>query len=350
MDSILSKIDKLALFFIGYTITFFLFFGTLSYTLPFVLALICCLIILKPTKYLINKFKMKQSIAALITTFIFFTILIGLLSWGVAALTGEAIQLGKNAQEYIQKNTDTIKAKVDTVEKYYNNLDPTIVSGIENNLEGISTKLSNAAVFIVNKTISTILNILAYVPYIIMVILFTFLCTYFFTKDITSAKNKVLDILPGNKTSKLSYIFNETKKMLGNYLLSYTLIIFITFIETIIIFSILRVKYALLLSVICAIADILPVLGIGAIYIPLALIYLSYGKLVTAIIIGCSWGLVTVIRQIIEPKIVSSSLGIHPVAVLAAIFIGLKASGIAGMFFCIFLVVFYNIMKKVDVL
>jgi hypothetical protein len=38
------------------------------------------------------------------------------------------------------------------------------------------------------------------------------------------------------------------------------------------------------------------------------------------------------------------------VAVLAAIFIGLKADGISGMVFCIFLVVFYNILKKVKVL
>jgi len=160
----------------------------------------------------------------------------------------------------------------------------------------------------------------------------------------------MLDFIPSDKSNKLSYIFQETKKMLGNYLLSYTLIIFITFVETIIVFSILRVKYAFLLSLICAIADILPILGIGAIYIPLALVYFFSGKVVTAIVIGVAWALVTVFRQILEPKIVSSSLGLHPVAVLAAIFIGLKASGVAGMFFCIFLVVFYNIMKKVDVL
>ena len=350
MDSILAKIDRLALFFICYTLIFFLFFGTLSYTLPFVLALICCLIILKPTKYLINKFHMKQWVAALITTFLFFTILIGLLSWAITALTGEAIQLGKNTQTYVQQNSDSIKESIDKVEKYYKNLDPTIVSAIEDNLKDLSTKLSKTAIDVTSKTISILLNILAYIPYIIMVILFTFLCTYFFTKDITSAKNKMLDILPGERTGKLSYIFNETKKMLSNYILSYALILFITFVLTIICFSALRVKYAFLLSIICAIADILPVLGIGAIYLPLALIYLAYGKVITAVVIGCAWALVTVVRQIVEPKIVSSSLGLHPVAVLAAIFIGLKASGVAGMFFCIFLVVFYNIMKKVDVL
>ncbi|MDU1443883.1 MAG: AI-2E family transporter, partial [Clostridium cochlearium] len=55
-------------------------------------------------------------------------------------------------------------------------------------------------------------------------------------------------------------------------------------------------------------------------------------------------------RQILEPKIVSSSLGMHPVSILAAIFIGLKAAGISGMFFCIFLVVFYKVLHNVKIL
>jgi predicted PurR-regulated permease PerM len=62
------------------------------------------------------------------------------------------------------------------------------------------------------------------------------------------------------------------------------------------------------------------------------------------------YALVFVVRQVAEPRIVSSSLGLHPVSVLAAIFIGLKANGIAGMFFCMFLVVFYNIFKKVNII
>jgi len=111
------------------------------------------------------------------------------------------------------------------------------------------------------------------------------------------------------------------------------------------------VKYAVILSIIAAIFDILPILGIGGIYIPLALIYMfiqkdyftSFGILIWYIV-------VTVVRQILEPKIVSSSLGIHPVAVLASIFIGLKVNGLSGMFFCIFLVVFYKVLKSVEVL
>jgi sporulation integral membrane protein YtvI len=146
------------------------------------------------------------------------------------------------------------------------------------------------------------------------------------------------------------YIFSEAKKMLGGYVFSYTIIIFCTFLETLIGFSILGIKYALILSVISAIFDVLPVLGVGSVYVPLAIFHLLSGKPVLGFGILILYALVFVIRQIIEPRILSSSLGLHPVAVLAAIFIGLKANGIAGMFFCMFLVVAYTIFKKVDVI
>jgi len=95
---------------------------------------------------------------------------------------------------------------------------------------------------------------------------------------------------------------------------------------------------------------LLPIFGIGAIYIPLIIIFFISSNYVAALGLLISYIVITIVRQIIEPKIVSSSLGINPVAVLASIFIGLKAYGLVGMLFCMFLVVFYNILKKVEVL
>ena len=138
--------------------------------------------------------------------------------------------------------------------------------------------------------------------------------------------------------------------MFGNYVLSYLLIITVTFVETIIVFIIFKVKYAVILSVLCGILDLLPILGIGAVYIPLVIMYGLYHNFYTCIGLLVCYVIVTIVRQVIEPKIVSSSLGIHPVAVLAALFIGLKANGASGMVFCMFFVVFLNIMRKVKVL
>ncbi len=139
--------------------------------------------------------------------------------------------------------------------------------------------------------------------------------------------------------------------MLSGYILSYLTLIGITFFETLIVFFIFNIKYSIMFSIIAAIADFLPILGIGSIYVPLALIHiLVYKNYVVGIGLLISYVAVSIIRQILEPKLLSSSLGLHPVSVLAAIFIGLKANGISGMFFCLFFVIFYNILRKVELL
>ena len=43
--------------------------------------------------------------------------------------------------------------------------------------------------------------------------------------------------------------------------------------------------------------------------------------------------LITVVRQVLEPKIVSNNLGIHPLYTLIAMYIGFKMSGVLGLLF-----------------
>ena len=40
----------------------------------------------------------------------------------------------------------------------------------------------------------------------------------------------------------------------------------------------------------------------------------------------------TVVRQLIEPKIVSHNIGIHPIFTLIAMYTGFKLSGVLGLF------------------
>ncbi len=346
LDKILAKLDKLIIFLVIYSICFITFFNTLKYTIPFVLALLLAFILQKPTNYLIKRFNLKNSIAALITTSISSAILIILLICGVNALTNEIVLLTKNLQVYVSQNTSKITYFIQDLHKYYKNLDPTIVNTIETNISNFSTKTVSATLNVSGKVMSAILISISYIPYVIMVIIFTLISTYFFTKDFSSAKNRFFDIIPSNKTDRVIHVIESVKKMLGNYCLSYLIIIGITFVETIIAYLILGVNYAILLSIITAVCDILPIIGIGIIYLPIAVIYFINGNYFTAFGLVIAYTLVSVIRQIIEPKIVSSTLGIHPVAALAALFIGLEVNGVSGIFFFMFLIIFYNILKK----
>lgn len=351
MDSLKDKADRLIIFAITYTLAALIFFRTLDYTLPFVLAFICAYIIRRPTVYLCSKFKLRKATSSLVTTVVFFAVIISGLSWGLTQLAQEAVNLGKNAHDYINLYMKDIVAAFDNIGQFYQNIDPSILAAIESNFSTSITKFSNATVTLTGNALTMLLNLVASVPYILMVIVFTMLATYFFTKDFSAAKTRLIGIIPAGKEEKLSSVLSETRRMLGNYAKSYGTVIGITFVETLAVFLIFRVKYAFMLSLLCAVFDILPVLGVGAIYVPVALVsLLVYKNYFAGIGILVAYMAVVVIRHIVEPKIMSSSLGIHPVAILAAIFIGLKANGFLGMIFCIFMIVFYTIFRKVGIL
>ena len=354
MELLFQKLNRLSIFFLIYSIIFFIFFNTLSYTLPFVLAIIFALLLKRPTLFLIKKFKFSYSLSSLIVTFIFFTVILLILTFSITTLSSEVYQLTKILSDYFSSNKQIPYTYFDDliskIQKYYANLDPYIINSIQDSFKTAMLKLANLTANAGVKVINFIIAFASSIPYLLMVIVFTLIATYFFTKDFSSYGSSFLENYVPEKTEKILYIYTETKKMLLGYLVSYLIIIFITFMVTLIGFTILGVKYTLVLSLVCAIFDFLPILGVATIYLPLSIIYLVGGYYFTGFGLIILYALVFIVRQIVEPKIVSSSLGIHPVSALAAIFIGLKANGLSGMFFCMFLIVFYNIFKKVNVL
>jgi len=120
--------------------------------------------------------------------------------------------------------------------------------------------------------------------------------------------------------------------MISVYIKSYSLLFLLTFVELSLGFWILGVKNAVLLAVVIAIFDLMPVLGTGGIVLPWALIALIAGNWGRGIGLLVLYLVITGIRQTLEPKIVGKQIGLHPLATLMAMLLGLKLFGILGLF------------------
>ena len=113
---------------------------------------------------------------------------------------------------------------------------------------------------------------------------------------------------------------------------SYAIIMSITFVELSIGFTIIGLEYALPIAFGIAIFDILPVLGTGGIMLPWAVITAIRGDIPLALSLLAVYVVVTIIRNIIEPKIVGAQLGLHPVVTLVSMFVGTQLFGVLGLF------------------
>ena len=142
---------------------------------------------------------------------------------------------------------------------------------------------------------------------------------------------QVAELLPKGVREKARQVVSHTAKAFRGWARAYLLIMVMTFCELLVGFLFLRVKYAFLIALVTAAIDILPLFGAGTVLIPWAVISLmqkNFG-LGTGLII--LWGVITVIRQLAEPRIVGSSLGLPTLVSLAAMFIGFRIAGIVGM-------------------
>ena len=105
-----------------------------------------------------------------------------------------------------------------------------------------------------------------------------------------------------------------------------------TFAELLAGFYIFKIPYALTLASVIAIIDILPVLGVGTVLIPWGVVLLIVGKTKKAAEIFILYGIIWIIRQIAEPRIVGKSVGVHPLLTLVAMYVGYSLMGFGGLF------------------
>lgn len=97
-------------------------------------------------------------------------------------------------------------------------------------------------------------------------------------------------------------------------------------------FTFIGVENSFLVAAVIAFLDLLPVIGTGGVIIPWIIIELLLDDFNFALKLFSLYLIVTVIRNIIEPKTIGNQLGLHPLIMLMCMYVGIRAFGIVGMF------------------
>ena len=161
--------------------------------------------------------------------------------------------------------------------------------------------------------------------------LITLFTSYYLCAERDTIKEFSLFILPAKATTILSSVRETTVKTLNGYIKACLSLMLLTFVKVFIGLTLLRVRYAFLLSVLIAIVDILPLVGSGLVLIPWAAYSLLFGDTRLGIGLLVLYVIVLIVRRIAEPKIIGRSVGLHPFATIASTYIGIKFFGVAGI-------------------
>lgn len=255
-------------------------------------------------------------------TGIFFGRLISELEELSRAITGGGAEFIENIFSEAQSITDKLPIIRDIDDKE-----------MARKLKGaLSSMTEDALSSFASKIPSFIMGIFSSLPGIILFAITLICATFYLGADISSLNVIIMKAVPREHRRKVLSAKEKLMSAGAKYIKAYAIILFITFIQLLIGFLILKIPYALTLSAVIALIDILPVLGVGTVLVPWAAVLFLTGDSYTGVGLLIVFGIIWLVRQVSEPKIVGESLGIHPLLTLAAMYIGFKLVGFGGLF------------------
>lgn len=172
---------------------------------------------------------------------------------------------------------------------------------------------------------------IAALPLTFTVIIFSILGIYFISKDQNKYTKMYRESMPFIFRKKTWDVLMDLKSKIFGFLRSQIILMFLTLMISLVGLLILRVEHFLTLGVIMGLLDLIPYLGPGLIIVPWSIYSFFTGDLFMGVGLLVLYATTIIVRQIFEPKILSSSMKLNPLAVLVSLFAGLQLFGVTGL-------------------
>lgn len=214
----------------------------------------------------------------------------------------------------------------------------------------IGTKLAQMLGELGQKIIDALTQLIIAVPTFLITFLFIFLAFYFIGKDWDRIGTNLRNSIPQSFIDNGIKFKNMFKFRVVGFLKAQIIIMLIATLTVLIGLLILRIDQAFTIAAVVGIAEILPYFGSGTILIPWSIYSFITGDISLGIGLAVVYGVTVVVRQSLEPKVLSSSMNLNTLAVLISLFVGLQIFGIMGLLLGPFILVVFVIMKDIGVL
>lgn len=327
-----SKVIRRLILFAISILLFCLGLKLVVFFMPFLIAFIIAICIEPLIRSVIKRTKFGRKLSAIIVLVIVFAIIIGLLVWGVTVLISEVYNLLQGINTYFDKASALMNYILERFDASRIQLPNEVMTFFQSSSNDFLSTITELA----KKVLNSILMWITQIPTICIYIGITILATYFICTDRFYMLDQLEHHFPKTWVKRFSVHLKEITTSLGAYLKAQIILVVISFIILLIGLFVLKfcgfkINYPLVAALGIAFVDALPILGSGTVMLPWAVIAAINGDINLGIALIILYIIIIVVRQFIEPKIVSNEIGIHPIFTLIAMYTGFKLIGVIGL-------------------
>lgn len=317
----------------GVYLFFHYLFGAL---LPFLIAYLIALCLQPLARALEKRAGISRKVTVLLAVSMIVAVLVLLCVMLVKRITGELGALVNAIGEFLTRLRED-PAYADEIAARISERIPFVDArpAVESFLSDLDNRLTDLLGLLAERLSGSVLpflaSLVAFVPNALLTVLVVLLSAYYLAIDLRGFHAALLSLFPPSAAEKMRGLKRIVTGVIGSFFRAYGLIMLVTFSELFSALLLLGYRYAFLIALGTAVVDILPVLGTGTVLIPWAAFLLLTGNTGRGIALLVVYGIMTVVRQIIEPRIVGKYIGLPPFAALASMYLGLQLIGFWGL-------------------
>lgn len=303
----------------------------LGFFMPFVVGWIIAMIANPLVRFFEQKIKIRRKAGSAIVIIAVLALVVGLGYLVIAKLISEGAGFISDLPNIWKGLESDLKQVGTNLTDFYARFPLEIRENVSVISEKLVQYIGDAINGLSAPTVTAVGNFAKNIPSIIIGTIMCLLSSYFFVAEKENVGKFLKKFLPQGFREKWKVLSSSLAGAVGGYFKAQCKIEIWIYLILMVGLWILKVDYALLIALLIAVLDFLPIFGTGAVLWPWAVIELLAGDYRMALSLMIIWGVAQLIRQIIQPKIVGDSIGMPPIPTLFLLFIGYKVGSVVGI-------------------
>lgn len=300
---------------------------------PFLLAFLMAWLLTPLVKWLNAKLRLPRKMLSLLLLLLVFVGL-GAAVWALTVgVVGEIISLASDWEGLVGSFEATVTLVGESFSRVMELLPQSVQTTVNNLVEQLFQWLQTAIPRILSMAVDTVTGVAKGMPSFFVATVVFVMASYFITSDYPRLRASFTDRLPQGPRVFFSQVKRAAAAGFGGYVKAQIILSIGVFFILLGGFLLIRQPYALLLALVLAVLDFIPIVGSGTVMVPWAVVELFTGNFRHAVALMVVWGLVSLFRQIGEPKVLGNQTGLSPILSLVSVYVGMKVAGVAGMIF-----------------
>lgn len=295
--------------------------------LPFLLGFVLANFIEPLVALFERRTRLPRAMAAAVGLGVLVLVLGYLGSWATSQIAHELIELSQLLPVHQRTAMEMFNSFLAWSQGIFQDLPEEMQTYVQDSVQDLARGATELAGAVINR----VLTAMAAVPTITLVLVIGIVATYFFSKDRDVIQPALVNALPARMRETVATARDKILVDLGRFFKAYIILFFISATLGAVGLSFVDTKYWLVLSLTMAVLDSIPIVGPAFVLLPWAAVSLYMGAVRQAVILAVLCAVMFVVRQVLQPKLLGDSVGVHPLMMLLAIWGGLVTVGALGI-------------------